>query len=106
MASPMMFLLALVAFMVMLQLMGPHLAKVVEADLSRDRQADPTPRRSRGAALLRRRRGEPALPLLPEGHRPPHGLGPISPSPRAIAAELERGLRRFCHYLDDPANWH
>jgi hypothetical protein len=43
------------------------------------------------------------LPRLPEGHRPPPGLGPISPSPRTLAAEAERGLRDLQLFLLDAA---
>ena len=43
------------------------------------------------------------LPPLPEGHRPPPGLGPISPSPRTLAAEAERGLRDLQLFLLDAA---
>jgi hypothetical protein len=40
---------------------------------------------------------------LPEGHRPPPGLGPISPSERTLSAEAERGLRDLQAYLLDAA---
>jgi hypothetical protein len=43
------------------------------------------------------------LPPLPVGHRPPPGLGPISPSERTLAAETERGLRDLQAYLLDSA---
>ena len=43
------------------------------------------------------------LPLLPEGHRPPPGLGPISPSERFLSAETARGLRELQLFLHDPA---
>ena len=43
------------------------------------------------------------LPPLPAGHRPPPGLGPISPSERTLAAETERGLRDLEAYLLDSA---
>jgi hypothetical protein len=46
---------------------------------------------------------EDARPQLPEGHRPPPGLGPISPSERTLAAEVERGLRDLQAYLLDAA---
>jgi len=42
-------------------------------------------------------------PALPAGHRPPPGLGPISPSERALAAEIEAGLRDLQLYLLDAA---
>jgi hypothetical protein len=40
---------------------------------------------------------------LPAGHRPPPGLGPISPSERYLAAEVERGLRDLTAYLAEAA---
>ncbi|MCW2673672.1 MAG: hypothetical protein JWP14_2261 [Frankiales bacterium] len=43
------------------------------------------------------------LPLLPAGHQPPPGLGPISPSERTLAAETARGLRDLQAYLLDSA---
>lgn len=36
---------------------------------------------------------------LPEGHRPPAGLGPISPSERFLTTEAERGLRDLQRWL-------
>jgi hypothetical protein len=42
-------------------------------------------------------------PALPAGHRPPQGLGPISPSERFLSAEAERGLRDLEVYLLDVA---
>lgn len=42
-------------------------------------------------------------PLLPEGHRPPPGLGPIPPGERPLTAEVERGLRDLQAYLLDAA---
>ena len=46
---------------------------------------------------------EDTRPLLPEGHRPPEGLGPISRSERTLTAEVERGLRDLQAYLLDAA---
>lgn len=46
---------------------------------------------------------EDTRPLLPDGHRPPEGLGPISASERTLAAEVERGLRDLQAYLLDAA---
>ena len=39
--------------------------------------------------------------LLPEGHRPPPGLGPISPSERYLTAESRRGMRELQLFLAD-----
>jgi hypothetical protein len=41
--------------------------------------------------------------LLPEGHQPPPGLSPLSPSERFLAAEATRGLRDLEKYLIDAA---
>ena len=41
--------------------------------------------------------------LLPEGHRPPAGLGPLSPSERFLTAEAARGLRDLQLFLVDRA---
>jgi hypothetical protein len=46
---------------------------------------------------------EDPRPALPEGHRPPPGLGPIPPSHRAVTAEVERGLRDLELFLLDAA---
>ena len=49
------------------------------------------------------RRRSPALRLLPEGHRPTAGLGPLSPSERFLRAEAARGLRDLQLFLVDRA---
>jgi hypothetical protein len=41
--------------------------------------------------------------VLPEGHQPPPGLSPLSPSERFLAAEATRGLRDLERYLLDAA---
>lgn len=41
----------------------------------------------------------PPRRLLPQGHRPPPGLGPLSPSERFLVQEAERGLRDLQVYL-------
>jgi hypothetical protein len=43
------------------------------------------------------------LSLLPEGHRPPPGLSPLSPSERFLAAEAARGLRELQAFVHDAA---
>ena len=54
--------------------------------------------RSRTPAEPRRR----VLPgVLPVGHRPPPGLGPLSPSERFLTAEAARGLRELQLFLAD-----
>ena len=57
----------------------------------------------RPVGLRRRPRRAPALRLLPEGHRPPAGLGPLSPSERFLRAEAARGLRDLQLFLVDRA---
>ena len=52
-------------------------------------------RRTRVHRSARRR------PLLPEGHRPPPGLGPLSPSERFLRQEAARGLRELQLFLLD-----
>lgn len=68
----------------------------------RDReQSEPAPGpRLRGSRqrLPRQRR-----PELPEGHRPPPGLGPLSPSERFLSEEAARGLRDLQTWLADQA---
>lgn len=41
------------------------------------------------------------LRSLPEGHRPPPGLGPLSPSERFLTSEADRGLRDLQRYLGE-----
>lgn len=57
----------------------------------------------RPAGALRLRRRTRAPHLLPEGHRPPDGLGPLSPSERFLRAEAARGLRDLQLFLVDQA---
>ena len=40
---------------------------------------------------------------LPDGHRPPPGLGPLSPSERFLTAEASRGIRDLERWLVDAA---
>ncbi len=47
----------------------------------------------------RARRPARRAPGLPEGHRPPPGLGPLSPSERFLTAEAKRGLRELQVFL-------
>lgn len=50
-----------------------------------------------------RSRQQPRLRLLPEGHRPPPGLGPLSPSERFLKQEAARGMRELQTFLDERA---
>lgn len=60
-------------------------------------EAVPSPA-SRAWAAVRARR-VPVTPSLPEGHRPPAGLGPLSPSERFLQSESARGLRELQLFL-------
>lgn len=44
-------------------------------------------------------RRPPVPRLLPPGHRPPPGLGPLSPSERFLRTEAARGLRELQMFL-------
>ena len=48
---------------------------------------------------LRSLRGTRPLPSPPPDDLPPAGLAPLIPTPRAIASELERGLRELTLFL-------
>ena len=61
-----------------------------------DVQAVPSPASRAWAGVLARRE---AATRLPEGHRPPEGLGPISPSERFLHGESARGLRELQLWL-------
>ena len=49
-----------------------------------------------GLTSLRRSR---PLPVPPPEDRPPAGLAPLIPTPRAMASEFERGLRDLTLFL-------
>lgn len=66
------------------------------ADLSDDERSPA----SRAWSAYRARRSRPAL-SLPEGHRPPAGLGPLSPSERFLQTESARGIRALQLWLID-----
>lgn len=61
------------------------------------REARLEPRRAAVRRIPRQRR----RPVLPEGHRPPPGLGPLSPSERFLTQEARRGLRELQLFLVD-----
>lgn len=56
------------------------------------------PRTAERRLRLPRQRVRPALP---EGHRPPPGLGPLSPSERFLTQEATRGIRELQLFLVD-----
>ncbi len=67
-------------------------------------QAARTEARSEPDVPRRRLRRAPrgrVRPLLPEGHRPPPGLTPLSPSERFLTQEAHRGLRELQLFLVD-----
>lgn len=45
----------------------------------------------------------PPVAVLPVGHRPPPGLGPLSPSERFLTTESQRGVRELQSFLADRA---
>ena len=64
-----------------------------------DAEGTGTPGRRRDVrTFLPRQRTRPGLP---EGHRPPPGLGPLSPSERFLTQEAARGLRDLQLFLVD-----
>ena len=69
--------------------------------LSRASDAPDGARPSGQRFSLRGRLARRARPLLPEGHRPPPGLGPLSPSERFLRQESARGLRELQLFLLD-----
>ena len=62
----------------------------------------PDGRRQPGRGTIGRR-STAGLPSLPPGHRPPPGLGPLSPSERFLATEAARGLRELQQFLAERA---
>ncbi len=82
-------------------------ARVAERNVDRtgDQPQEPTPSPASQALARHRARREarraPATPSLPEGHRPPAGLGPLSPSERFLRTESTRGIRALQLWLLD-----
>ncbi len=62
-------------------------------------EPEPTPSPAARAWAAARARRAPVVPSLPAGHRPPAGLGPLSPSERFLQAETTRGLRELELFL-------
>ncbi len=62
---------------------------------------DASPAQRAWFRLRRWRAARGQKPLLPEGHRPPAGLGPLSPSERFLREETTRGLRALQVWLVD-----
>ena len=91
-----MILVALLGLLVFTSVVG----KVADRNALRspvdDVEAVPSPASRAWAAVTARRA---VAPLLPEGHRPPEGLGPISPSERFLHTESARGLREIQLWL-------
>ncbi|MCW2606623.1 MAG: hypothetical protein JWO60_1316 [Frankiales bacterium] len=89
-------LLALAVFASVVGRIADWNARRFPAD-SDEVEAVPSPA-SRAWSVARTRRA-PAAPSLPEGHRPPTGLGPLSPSERFLQTEASRGLRELQLFL-------
>ena len=68
-----------------------------------ERRSEQPAGRTAGPPALRLGRRPRPPRLLPEGHRPPAGLGPLSPSERFLRAEADRGLRELQLFLVDVA---
>lgn len=88
-----MLILGLLALLLVVSVCSRLLARVRPgAD-----EVEPAPGARQWPALRARR---PAL-SLPEGHRPPAGLGPLSPSERFLSSEAARGIRALQVWLID-----
>ena len=98
-------MIVLVVVVVLLAVLGVALLLRAGTRLASGRAGRPgaaTPD-DRSAARRRREafreRPRPSLPPLPPGHRPPAGLGPLSPSERFLTTEAARGVRELQHFL-------
>ncbi len=78
---------------------GARIAERVRPDAA-DVVDDERSPAARAWSAYRARRRRPA-PLLPEGHRPPAGLGPLSPSERFLQSESARGIKALQLWLID-----
>lgn len=92
-----MILLALLGLLVFVSVVG----RIADWNAERhdDAEVEPVPSPASKAWQAVRARRRPAAPALPEGHRPPDGLGPISPSERSLRTETDRGLREIQLWL-------
>ena len=93
-----MILVALLGLLVLASAAG----RIADWDAARapgaDTDVDPAPSpASRAWQAVQARRAR--VPALPDGHRPPAGLGPISPSERFLCGESARGLREIELFL-------
>lgn len=95
-----MTVLALLALLVLLSL-SAQLAVRVRPDADAPGEPDDAPSPVARAWAAVRRGPQPAR--LPEGHRPPAGLGPLSPSERFLSGEAARGIRALQLFLLDQA---
>jgi hypothetical protein len=94
-------LIALLVFLSVCARLGERVRPDAEPDLP-----DPAPvvrawRALRGLGLAGRGGAVPAG--LPPGHRPPAGLGPLSPSERFLRTESARGITALQLWLLDQA---
>ena len=88
------FALSLVVVGAVIALWAQLCTRIVAWQRGREDERPDRPRRVR---VPRQRRA----PSLPEGHRPPPGLGPLSPSERFLTGEAARGLRELQLFLVD-----
>lgn len=94
-----MLLVALLGLLVFASVVGRVADWNARRSPSDDLQPVPSPASRAWAAVKARRT---AALALPHGHRPPDGLGPISPSERFLRGESARGLRELQLFLLKP----
>ena len=95
-----MLILGLVALLVFVSVVS-RIADWNATRFSADAEVEATPSPASRAWTAVKARRAPKAPMLPEGHRPPAGLGPLSPSERFISTETERGFRAMQLWLLD-----
>ena len=96
-----MLAIALLALLVFVSVVV-RLAERVRPD-GAHRDESPAPAVRAWHAVQQRRVARRALPLLPEGHRPPAALGPLSPSERFLTTEAARGIAALQQWLREQA---
>lgn len=89
---------ALLALLVFVSVVG-RIADWNAQRFPADVEVEPVPSPLTRAWASARSRRLPVAVSLPEGHRPPDGLGPLSPSERFLRTESDRGLREIQLYL-------
>ena len=94
-----MLTLFLLSLLVLVSLLVRAAARPEQEVAYAESEDRPSPAARAWHAMTERRR--PVLPSLPEGHRPPAGLGPLSPSERFLRTESTRGIRALQLWLLD-----